>query len=213
MKSIVLIDSYPMVRDGFSLLLKENLSDEFDVRTADCVEHLKLPEPGKAPDVIMLGWNGQDIMKIYREARICSERYSHAKTVVYGDQFNYKELVDLVQLGVSGFVLKSCDTAQIFTCIRDIQIKDRFFCSELLSVILANLTLPNRQPLIKAKHPLSAREREIADYLVQGMKTSDIAQHLGRKSTTISSIKGNLFRKMNVNNVMALNDALVRMNQ
>lgn len=212
MKSLVLIDSYPMVRDGFSLLLKENLSDEFDVRTADCVDHLKLAEPGQIPDVIVLGINDQDMMKMHRAVRICSEKFPDAKMMVYRDQFNYKELVDLIHLGVSGFVLKSCDVTQVFACLREIQTRERFFCSGLLEIILSNLTLPGRQPYAKTTNPLSAREREIADYLVQGMKTSDIAQHLGRKSTTISSIKGNLFRKMNVNNVMALNDALVRMN-
>jgi DNA-binding NarL/FixJ family response regulator len=212
MKSIVLIDSYPMVRDGFSLLLKENLSDEFAVLATDCVDHLNLQEQGNSPDVIVLGINGQDTLKTYRAVRICSEKFPDAKLMMYADQFSYKELVDLIHLDVSGFVLKSCDITQVFACIREIQTKERFFCSELLGIILSNLSLPGRQPFLKSRNPLSAREREIADYLVQGMKTSDIAQHLGRKSTTISSIKGNLFRKMNVNNVVALNDALVRMN-
>ena len=211
MKYIALVDNYPIVRVGISLFFKENHADEFYVQAADDINCPALAAMKSSPDVIMLALNDHDLKRFAHQMSVCRSRYAGSKIMVYGDHFSYEDLTKLIALGVSGFVLKSSDISQVVTCIQEIMHQDHFFCSELIGLILSNLTSSKKTGDIALEARLSAREEEIANYLIKGMKTSDIAERLGRKATTISSIKNNLFRKMNVNNVMALNEAMSRM--
>jgi DNA-binding NarL/FixJ family response regulator len=209
MKCVALVDNYPIVRMGFSQFFKETFSDEFHVEVADDMDGFSSVK--LKPDIIILAINGNNMQRFEQQVHVCKSAYAPAKIVVYGDHFDYDELTKLIGMGVSGFMVKSSDISQITTCVNEILHRDHFFCSELVGLILANLTTPKKAVTGVVKARLSAREEEIASYLLKGMKTSDIAERLGRKATTISSIKNNLFRKMNVSNVMALNEAMIRL--
>ena len=51
---------------------------------------------------------------------------------------------------------------------------------------------------------LSPRELEIAYYMYLGMRVKDISKLLGIKSNTISTIKKNLFYKLEIKNIIEL---------
>jgi DNA-binding NarL/FixJ family response regulator len=51
---------------------------------------------------------------------------------------------------------------------------------------------------------LSKREQEVFKYLISGCKTNDIANILGLKSNTISTVKRNIFFKLNVDSTIDL---------
>jgi DNA-binding NarL/FixJ family response regulator len=51
---------------------------------------------------------------------------------------------------------------------------------------------------------LSSQEYEIASQLLKGLSTNNIAQKIGRKATTISTIKNNIFKKLEVDNIIKL---------
>ena len=51
---------------------------------------------------------------------------------------------------------------------------------------------------------LSKREQEVFKYLITGCKTNNIAETLGLKSNTISTIKRNIFFKLKVDSTIEL---------
>jgi DNA-binding NarL/FixJ family response regulator len=51
---------------------------------------------------------------------------------------------------------------------------------------------------------LSKREQEVLKYLITGCKTNHIAETLGLKSNTISTIKRNIFFKLKVDSTIEL---------
>ena len=61
-----------------------------------------------------------------------------------------------------------------------------------------------RQIITKTPFTLAAREREVFDCLIQGMKTSEIAKKLELKPNTISTIKKVIFRKLDIHSSMEL---------
>jgi DNA-binding NarL/FixJ family response regulator len=54
------------------------------------------------------------------------------------------------------------------------------------------------------KDKLSKREQEVFKYLITGCKTNKIAEILGLKSNTISTMKRNIFLKLKVNSTIEL---------
>lgn len=61
---------------------------------------------------------------------------------------------------------------------------------------------------IKKIKSLSPREKEIAIYIAEGLSTTIIANNLGIKSNTVSTIKNRIYIKMGVNSSIALFKAL-----
>lgn len=65
------------------------------------------------------------------------------------------------------------------------------------------LTLPEPRPESRRNDggpALSARERDVLSQIVSGLTTSEIAEKLGVKSTTVSTLVGRIFNKLGVNN-------------
>lgn len=56
----------------------------------------------------------------------------------------------------------------------------------------------------KTINALATREREVFLYLIEGMRTSDIAKKLDLKPNTISTIKKIIFRKLGIKSSMEL---------
>ncbi len=73
-----------------------------------------------------------------------------------------------------------------------------------------------RQIITKTLVTLAAREREIFNCLIEGMKTSEIAKKFDLKPNTVSTIKKVIFRKLDIHSSMelykiALQNNLVKM--
>ena len=51
---------------------------------------------------------------------------------------------------------------------------------------------------------LSPREKEVAVHIMEGMSTNLIAEKLGLKSNTISTIKSRIFIKLGVDSIVGL---------
>lgn len=66
-----------------------------------------------------------------------------------------------------------------------------------------NLDQKKRQP-----GTLSGLEQKVAGCLIRGMTTSEIAQTLDRRSSTISTVKSNIYRKTKVHNIINLERVL-----
>lgn len=60
------------------------------------------------------------------------------------------------------------------------------------------------------ENKLSKREQEVVKYLISGSKTSNIADVLGLKPNTISTMKRNIFVKLKVDSLIQLYDLFLK---
>jgi DNA-binding NarL/FixJ family response regulator len=60
------------------------------------------------------------------------------------------------------------------------------------------------------ENKLSKREQEVVKYLISGSKTSNIADVLGLKPNTISTMKRNIFIKLKVYSLIQLYDLFLK---
>jgi DNA-binding NarL/FixJ family response regulator len=51
---------------------------------------------------------------------------------------------------------------------------------------------------------LAARERQVFDFIVKGLRTKEISDKLNIKANTVSTIKKVIYRKLNVNSNIEL---------
>jgi DNA-binding NarL/FixJ family response regulator len=201
MLTIGLIDSYALMRKGLSIILNDHFENVEVLESNDIAEFGRLYEQ-KRPDLMIMGINlttKDDCLDMVNQLK---KRFPAIPLVVYDEHLRLNLTIPYFKLGISGYLLKQNSAAEMINCVDAVLSKKQYLCPALLEVMLKFFSKPHygQQKSIS----LTRRESEIAKYLSQGMKTSWIAETLGRKPSTISTIKNNIFKKMKVENIMEL---------
>lgn len=201
MLTIGLIDNYAMMRMGLSIIIKDHFKNP-QILEADEPTGLLDSQGFRKPDLMILGLNTvsrDECISSVRDARKC---FPTVPMIIYDENQDLNLIVPYFKLGVKGYLLKQNSAAEMISCIESVLMDRQFLCPGLLETLLRSLARQSESA--PKKTLLTRRESEIATYLSQGMKTSSIASRLGRKPSTISTIKNNIFKKMHVENVMEL---------
>ena len=103
-------------------------------------------------------------------------------------------VIDALEAGVSGYLLKSSSAEQIVAGITDV-----FLGGSTLSPSVARIVLDNlRTPAPGFDLKLAARELEVLEHLAQGRTVKEIAALLVISESTVSTYLGRLYTKLEV---------------
>lgn len=206
MKTIAILDMYPIILRGMEIFLGSNVNQGKFI-FADNFNHLVGQIGDKSPDVIIVGINSVDRAGTQNLIKVCTLNYPTASLIVHDDQVCYESVVSYLKWGAKGCVLKEGAMEEILTCLNTIDSNKPYLSPTLVQLVLKHVAFNTKaysENGEKTKGVLTCRELEIAKHLIEGYKTSRIAEELGRKPSTISTIKKSVYRKLNVDNVFAL---------
>lgn len=104
------------------------------------------------------------------------------------------ELVEAVQLGVEGIVLKEAAHSQLLPCLEALSGGGRWIDDALIERArdLGSASPAAGDPL----HALNAREQAIARLVAQGMRNRDIAAELGMNEGTVKVYLYRIYKKL-----------------
>lgn len=114
---------------------------------------------------------------------------------------------------IKGLISKESDSHEFMKCVDAMVESKQVFCQSSWDSILEQyLSTPLKAVPKVIKHSteelhedgLTKRQAEIAELLKQGKKTSEIAEILHIKPSTVSSLKFTIFKKLNVSNLVEL---------
>jgi DNA-binding NarL/FixJ family response regulator len=113
------------------------------------------------------------------------------KVVVLSGDLGAEELLEAVQLGVTGAVPKEAALDQLVGCLRAVQAGGQWLQGQLLGEALRRLTAgpPDK---------LTAREVEIVRLVVQGLRNKEIAARIGLIEGTVKVHLHRIYRKTGV---------------
>lgn len=210
----LIIDKHPIVRKGLALILKDRQPNNVVISS----EHL--PElyqnlPGLKLDLVILGvaqFSEENFVQKLRATLIWSP---DIKVIIYDYQPDPRMAKLYLQNGAMGYLSKEDNIDDLVHCINDVAKGTRFICKAFQSDKFNKINY-HSEP-VRYRRPnmtiLTKREFEIATYLTMGMRTSAIAVSLNRKPSTISTIKHNIYSKLEVDNVISLIKKLSRLSQ
>ena len=119
-------------------------------------------------------------------------KYPKKKILVIDIVEDRNEIVQIMQLGVQGYILRQCDKQEILDAVRTILSNKNFFCSNVIKF--------NRDRNACIFATLSAREVEILKLIAEGMTNNEIAEKIFLSSHTIATHRKNLMRKLSAKN-------------
>lgn len=154
------------------------------------------------PDLIIMQLDNINEREGFNQATKLKSLFPKAPLIIYEEDVNYSKALKALRAKVSGYLDKACDEDEVLKCIQTVMAGKNYLCA----IVQQNIIDQVIQKKISLKTPgvLSLRESEVARLVSDGQRTSGIAQLLGLKSSTVSTVKATVFAKLGVRNVVEL---------
>jgi DNA-binding NarL/FixJ family response regulator len=144
---------------------------------------------------------GMSGMSSFEAVRIIRKEFPATK-VVFVTMFEDEDyLMQCLDAGASGYVLKDTPVPELFEAIREVRAGGTYFSSRALGRVVDRLQEGPAQPRTKRPESvLTPREREVMKLLAEGNSVRKVAHLLGLSAKTVEAHKFNLMRKLGIHN-------------
>ncbi len=196
---ILLTDDHTLFRQGIHTLLSEESDIEVVGEAANGTEAVEQVGPLR-PDVVLMdiGMPGLSSFEATRQIKKLRPETKILFLTMYDDE-DY--LVECMEVGGSGYVLKDSPAPQLLAAIRDVYRGGSYLSPKMLSQLVddfrSRIKTTHRQPRFAT---LTPREKEILKFLAEGQSVKEIATHLNLSVKTVEAHKFNLMRKLDIHN-------------
>jgi two-component system NarL family response regulator/two-component system nitrate/nitrite response regulator NarL len=195
---LLLVDDHPIVLQGLQQLFSREA--DFEVAgTCRTAEEAIAAIGSLAPDVVVLdlrmpGASGIDVLK--RAPR------GNWRTVMLTAAIKDDEVVQVLDLGASGIVLKESSPSALVECVRQVNQGRQWIDPEMLGRGLNNVLRGEGTPPPGAT--LTPREREIVRLVAEGLRNREIAGRLSISEGTVKIHLHNVYDKLGVDGRLEL---------
>jgi two-component system, NarL family, nitrate/nitrite response regulator NarL len=198
---LVLADDHPLFLDGLEQLLRLEPDLEVVARCIDGEEALRAVRDLK-PDILLLDLHmpGKDGLAVLRE--LARER-SPTRVVLLTAALHEDDVLEALQLGVKGVVLKEMAPRLLIQCLRKVHAGGRWVETRSTAKALDRL-LQREAGSREAAGVLTQRETEIVRLVASGLQNKEIAQRLAITEGTVKVHVHSIYLKLKVSNRVGL---------
>jgi DNA-binding NarL/FixJ family response regulator len=200
---VLLVEDHSIVREGLQVLF----ADEPDLRiigeASNGAEALEFVRSNK-PDLVLMDIN-MPVMNGIECTRELKKLYPEIKIVVLSmhDQESY--LVDILNSGAEGFVIKNTKKAELVFAIKKVMAGGTYIGPEFTINMLARVNSGERLVINKnSSVKLSTGEKQVLDLILAGMTNAQMAQKLFTSVRTIETRRKKLLEKTGTINTATL---------
>lgn len=193
---VVLADDHEMIREGLKMLIQEQADmeviGEAGSGRAAWQQIKKLPPDIVVTDVSMPDMNGAQLTKRLRQ------EYPHIKVIALTGFEDQNYLRQLLQAGVSGYVLKRVAAKQLIHAIRIVAGGGIYLEPSLAGRVVGGYIGRRSNTGINPAGDLSEREEEVLRRIALGYSNKEIAAQLDISVKTIETYKTRLMEKLDL---------------
>jgi len=195
---VLLVDDHTLFRSGIKALLQRQKDFEIVGEASDGLEGIKRARSLK-PDVVLLDLHMPGISG--REAvRLIVEELPETKVVMLTVSEDTEDLLDALQAGAHGYLLKNIDTSYFIGAIRSAADGEAVMSPQMTAKLMQSVRAAPAAAAAPAidRERLSPREREILGYLARGASNKEIARSLDLAESTVKIHVQSILRKLNL---------------
>jgi DNA-binding NarL/FixJ family response regulator len=187
---VLVVDDHAIVRDGLERLL--NGADGIEVvgTATDGVEVSDAVE-ANAPDVVLMDLSMPVVDGVEATRRLTKD-HPDVKVVVLTTFADQRRILDALEAGASGYLLKDAEPDEVIAAIRTVVDGGAPLDPKAARVLL------DAQRQSKPGRELSGREREVLDLLATGLANKHIARRLGITERTVKAHLTSIFQQLGV---------------
>lgn len=214
--TILVADDHELVRDSLVRVLRQELQPRAIIE-ADSLDTAlaALADGGISLAMFDLGMPGLDGPHQLREIR---ERWPDVRVIVVTGSVERAHVLEALQAGVHGYIVKSARTAEILTEVR-LVLAGRISVPALIADLPPRVAGPRKPaddhavqlglgpgpgpdttPEPVANEPITGRKRDVLAGLAAGLTNKEIARDLGVSEGTVKMHVSKLFQVLKANN-------------
>jgi two-component system response regulator NreC len=196
---IFLTDDHTLFRQGIKILIGSEPDMEIVGEASNAVDAIAQAAEVK-PDILLMdiGMPGVSSFEATRQIRKNRPETRVLFLTMYDDE-DY--LVECMESGAAGYVLKDSPAAQLLGAIRELHAGGSYLSPRMLSQLVddfrSRVKSSQRLPRFAT---LTQREREVLKLLAEGNSVKEIACTFNLSVKTVDAHKFNLMRKLDIHN-------------
>jgi len=191
---VAIVDDHAVVRQGLAQLLGSEDDIEI-VGTATNGDEAHALLSSAAPDVYLMDLSMPEVDGVEATRRILADAPG-VHVVVLTSFVDRQRILDALEAGASGYLLKDGDPAQVADAVRVAAAGESPLDPKAARVLLD--VRREQQPAMAASDRLTAREREVLDLVGQGLANKQIARRLGIAERTVKAHLTSVFQAIGV---------------
>jgi DNA-binding NarL/FixJ family response regulator len=195
---VLLIEDNRLLREGIAAMLTDHGDFEVVARTDDGDAVQELKNSGKAPEIVLLDLGLEKANSLKLMALLQNE-LPHARIIAMDILPEQVDMIEFVQAGGSGFILKSASMDDYVRTIKSVAEGKNVLPSALTTSLFTQIVdsaIKRGESLPDDAIRLTQREREIVDLIAEGMSNKDIAMRLHIATYTVKSHVHNILEKL-----------------
>jgi two-component system, NarL family, nitrate/nitrite response regulator NarL len=196
--SILIIEDNRLLREGLSEMVGEENDLKVIAAFGDCTKALQFIHKS-LPNLVLLdlGLRNQNSLQL---VKILKKDFQKIKVIVMDLVPLQEDVLDFVQAGVSGFILKDATVNEFLRTIRSVangaKVLPARLTESLFSQIVEKAVTESDPSKIISAVKMTKRERQVIDLVADGLTNKEIAQKLHLSTYTIKSHIHNILEKL-----------------
>ena len=208
MTSIVIFDDNPGRRESLRMLLESHKEFIVTGDFEDCSK-VKAQIEQLQPDVVLMDIQ-MHLVDGLEGVRIIKEYFPNIHVIMQTVFEDDEKIFDAMRYGASGYILKKTDPRQIIQAIEEVQNGGSPMTPSIATRVLHFFRQQHESK--PETYGLSEREREILQYLVNGLSYKMIADKLEISYNTVNSHIKKIYDKLQVHSVSEAVSKAIRSN-
>lgn len=200
---VILADDHELFRDGFSVMLKKQPDIELIAEAENGEQLLQLTHELQpevvVTDIKMPKADGIEVMHRMKK------ELPHIGVIALTNYDEESLLVEMLEAGAKGFLLKSANKEEIVEAIKKVYHEKTAYCQQTnakLAQLIANSSFrPYRK---KKKVEFTEREKTIIQLICKGFTNREIAAQIFLSKRTIEANRETIMEKMEVESIAGL---------
>ncbi len=195
---LLVIEDNRLLREGISAMIKEQ-SDMKVTAAIGTGENILEKINTLKPDVTLLdlGLRNQNSLQVVKSVR---KKFPSTKIIVMDLVPVHEEILEFVQAGVSGFILKDATVNDFLKTIRSVAEGNKVLPNNLTDSLFSQIVEyavrgPKSSSLIKSVR-MTKREKQVIELIADGLTNKEIAQKLHLSTFTVKSHVHNILEKL-----------------
>ena len=201
---LVVADDHPVVRIGVRNMLMSEPGLEVVGEAGDGDEAITQTLEHE-PDILLLDLMMPKLPGL-EAMRAIMDRFPRVKIIMLTSTITPQQIIEALQIGARGIVLKDAVTDHLATSIRAVAAGDYWIGGQRVVNLLQALHELNQQaaPPVRKTYGLTPRELEVVGCIVEGCSNKDIAKQFSISEETVKRHLSNIFDKTGVSTRLEL---------